>query len=612
MQIRKNKTPLSKKQKKLIAIIVAGSLLVLAALYTVLIAPLFEKEQWIYKEEIVQKGVLKVGVSESGPLEFGVTSIDYDLDLDVTDDEEEDEDDEEDEEVVQKYLRIEEVYVKPGQRISVGDILYRFTEDSVTDVRMLLKSAVAEAETEYAQAQSDYKLSSLEAKAEFEIQKLEGSQSHAVYQNSSKQVNSEAATIQAEINQRTANIPTLEKKIEEASENYDEAWAAFKDAAKPSVEETNTVNFMIMQESYLNLQSRYENAKSALEKAQQALEDNAREITALQKELATVTAKSVINKLDVKEVYQESKITGDNAQINYEAKQEALKEELAEAKKDWDEVQEQLDAFETFVGEDGCLYADGNGIVTAVGYEAGDRLRDTGIMVSYAKPEDMTISVDVTQEDIVDLQVGDRVDITFPAYYEDTYQGKIQSIQTTATSSDSNTVSYTVVISVEGDTTLLYGGMTADIVFVTEQKEDVLYISKKAIVKENGRTYVYTKTALGRMELKEVTTGIDNGVHIEIISGLEEGETIYLATRVSSQDAVMQNGEEESSKDTSGQNSTDFQAPEGIELPEGFEMPEGMPEGMPFGGQMPGEGQMPGGGQRPSFGGERSGGGGRQ
>ena len=68
--------------------------------------------------------------------------------------------------------------------------------------------------------------------------------------------------------------------------------------------------------------------------------------------------------------------------------------------------------------------------------------------------------------------------------------------------------------------------MTADVIFVTEEKEDILYVSRKAIVEENGKTYVYRKTALGGKELAEVETGITNGVDIEILSGLEEGDTI--------------------------------------------------------------------------------------
>ena len=602
-----NKKPLSRKKKRLIMIIAAGSLLVLAAGYTVFIAPLLEKEQWIYKEEVVERGTLKVGVSESGSLEYGITSIIYDLDLDVsTDDEDDEEEDEED--VVQKYLKIEEVYVKSGQRISEGDLLYKFTEDSVSDVRMLLQSAAVEAQSEYAQAQAEYNLSALEAKAEYESQKLAGEYASSIYQNEKESVENEITAIQMEINQRTANISSLQEQLDEATENYNEIWAEFKDAEKPSIEnDSNTVNFMIMQKSYLNLQTQYENAKSALSRAQQSLEENAAEIESLKKEMSVLAAKKTVSKLDAEATYQENKISGENAQITYDAQMESLKETLKEAEEEKEKITEQLEAFEAFVGEDGCLYADGTGIVTQVSYEAGDRLRNTGTMVSYATPADMTISVDVTQEDIVDLKVGDKVDITFTAYEDTSYEGSIQSINTTATSTESNTVSYTVVIAVEGDTSQLYGGMTADIIFVTEQKDDVLFISKKAIVKENNKTYVYYKNLLGQMELKEVEVGIDNGVDIEILSGLEEGDTIYLASRVSSEDAVMssgQNAEDGSTGENAGQNpfgdNRDFEMPDREFGFEGGEMPQGFGGGgnMPSGGNMPNGGNMPGRGGR--------------
>ena len=176
-----------------------------------------------------------------------------------------------------------------------------------------------------------------------------------------------------------------------------------------------------------------------------------------------------------------------------------------------------------------------------------------------------------------------------------------------------------MVIAVEGDTTLLYGGMTADIIFVTEQKEEILYISKKAIVEKDGKTYVYQKNMLGSMELQEVQTGIDNGVDVEIISGLEEGDTIYLASRVSSEDAVMSEGEK--NQENPSQNSMgpdnfgdmgDFSFPEGFGDMENFTPPEGgfdggngMPQG--FGGDGTGgfggtRGNMPQ-GERPDRGG---------
>ena len=233
-------------------------------------------------------------------------------------------------------------------------------------------------------------------------------------------------------------------------------------------------------------------------------------------------------------------------------------------------------------------------MITEVSYEAGDRLTTTGALFSYATSDDMRISVDVTQEDIVDLKVGAAVDITFTAYPEDSYTGSILSINTTATSDYSNTVSYTVEISVEGELEQLYGGMTADVIFVTEEKEDVLYVSRKAIVEENGKTYVYRKTALGGRELAEVETGITNGVDIEILSGLEEGDIIYLASKVSSEAEVKSTQEDSGSSADSDMELQKFDEslmPEDMQMPSGGEMPQGGPGGSnsgSFGGGMPG------------------------
>ena len=128
----------------------------------------------------------------------------------------------------------------------------------------------------------------------------------------------------------------------------------------------------------------------------------------------------------------------------------------------------------------------------------------------------------------------------------------------------------------EGELEQLYGGMTADVIFVTEEKEDVLYVSRKAIVEENGKTYVYRKTALGGKELAEVETGITNGVDIEILSGLEEGDTIYLASKVSSEAEVKSTQVDSgSSADTTTGSDMELQEFDESLMPEDMQMPSG-------------------------------------
>lgn len=581
---------LTKKQKKLILAGIALFLLILAASYTVFIAPLLQKEQWIYKEETVERGTLKVGVTESGSLEYNTKSIDYDLDLDVSDDEEDDSDDDDD--TVQKYLKIEEIYAASGQRVTEGEELLKFTEDSVEAVRALLQNAVVEAQSDYAEAESTYELSLLEAQTDYDTQKISASYAASIRNTSGTSVTNNVASLQVQLEQKQANTASLQEKLTQAQEDYQDALETYE-AAKEGYEGAgtdNTVNFMTIQNGYLSARTKYQQAKSALTQAETAVTDNENAIAELTNQLAAAQAKQKIDKLDTEETYQEAVINGQNAQTTYNATVEDLKETLQEAEETKEKREEQLQAFEDFVGSDGILYATEDGVITEVSYEAGDRLTTTGVLFSYATSDDMRISVDVTQEDIVDLQVGDAVDITFTAYPEDSYTGSILSINTTATSDYSNTVSYTVEISVEGELEQLYGGMTADVIFVTEEKEDVLYVSRKAIVEENGKTYVYRKTALGGRELAEVETGITNGVDIEILSGLEEGDTIYLASKVSSEEEVKsteETADSGSSSDTAVGSDTEFEMLEDMQMPGGDDMPQGGNSGS-FGGGMPG------------------------
>lgn len=609
-QNKKGLKSLSKKQRTRILIVVGAVVLLLAACYTVFIAPLLEKEQWIYKEELVERGTLKVGVTESGSLEYGIQSVMYELDLDVSNDEEEEEESEE--ETVQRYLKIEEMYVSAGQRVKAGDALFKLTDNSVADVRQLLASALVDASTEYSEAEAEYRLSSLEAETNYESAVTQAEYAEDIYKRSVKTVGNEIAVMQIELQQCVNKISSLEAALVEAQEEYNEIAYEFEEAkaSKAQIDIGHTESFLDLQSGYLNQETQYENAKKALKQAQQNMSDNADEIDSLQRKIADAQARKNIDEIEVEAAYQETIISGEIAQITYDAEIEALKETLQESAEEKSKLQKQKDAFEAFVGEDGILYATEEGIVTEVSYKEGDRLINTGLILAYATPDNMTITVDVTQEDIVDLQVGDKVDITFSAYEKDTYTGMIQSINTTATAANSNTVSYTVVILVEGDTSLLYGGMSADVIFVTEQKEDVLFISRKAIVEENGKTYVYRETAMGGKELTEVETGITNGIDIEIISGLEEGDTIYLASRVSSEVEVRESEGSEGASGTDGE----FTMPEGMELPEGMEFDmEQMPGdfgnggGMPnFGGRNNG-GNSGNGGGMPNFGGGNGG-----
>ena len=86
---------MSKKKKLHILLwIVAVLVIAGAAGYTLFIKPMMEQEEIVYRENTAQYGILQNGVTESGTVEFGVTSQVYDLDLSTEDDDDDDDEDE--------------------------------------------------------------------------------------------------------------------------------------------------------------------------------------------------------------------------------------------------------------------------------------------------------------------------------------------------------------------------------------------------------------------------------------------------------------------------------------------------------------------------------------
>ena len=91
--------------------------------------------------------------------------------------------------------------------------------------------------------------------------------------------------------------------------------------------------------------------------------------------------------------------------------------------------------------------------------------------------------------------------------------------------------------------------MTADVTFVTESAKDVLYVSKKAVFEENGVSYVYKKDAGGKGTEERVKTQVETGfsdtAFVEIVSGLKEGDVVYIESLMN---VNSEKSEEESKK----------------------------------------------------------------
>lgn len=555
-----------KKMKRILLISLAICLLIGAASYTLFIKPALEKEELVYKENTAAFGKLQKGVTESGTIEFEETTQLYDLDISTEDDSDDDDDDDDDEEE-EKYLRIEKVFVAAGQRIQEGDAIYQFTKASVEDVRKALQHYKTEKEIVLAQAQSEYEVGILTAGLTYEETMLGSGLAEATYRNTVAQLQTQMTSKSLEIENMMSEILNLQLSLidEDYIEQKEDIVESYEDALEDLEEDLEDffTNSITSQVAFKNAKSSYDEFFAQMDETNEEIQDKVEEVLELQEELDR-TRLLLQKELLLAEQAQDTSVTGSKiADSKYQSDIRSYQKSVDTAQEELEEATKKLEAFDAFVGE-GTIYASGSGLVTAVGYEEDDKLKTEGILISYVQSDAMKVSVDVSQEDVVDITVGEKVQISFTAYEDEVYEGVVQSITTTATSEDSPTVSYPVIISIQGDTSKLYGGMTADVTFVMEESEETTYISRKAIVEEDGKQYVYQKSG-GQYILTPIQTGFSDGIYVEVTDGLQAGDTYYIAMPVVKDSSVTEESEDKN---------RDVQAQEAGEWNRDAKMPE--------------------------------------
>lgn len=543
---------MSKKVKKELTVIgLVVALICFAAGYTLWKTKHEGQIEMVYTEYEVQQGTLKSVVTESGSVTLGTTAQIYDLDITTDDDEDDDDEDDEEEE---KYLKVAEVYAAVGQRISEGDKVYRFTQDSIDDVRKALTYEVTEAQIALNEAQTSYDIGVLQAELTRSETMLDTALAQETYDNTIARLSNDMAAKSLEIEQLLGDIYNLQLTLVDEDyldrkQSIVDAYEGAKDDLKDASEDFVT-NQVEAAAAFREARDSYESFFEQLDETNEDINDKIEEIYEKQEEI--VYDQQLLEKelLAAQQELTSSNISGAIADTKYQSSLTSYESALRSAQTTLSEAQEKLEDFNEFVG-DGTVYAKGSGIVTEVGYEVDDYLVNTGVLIAFAEAKNMTISVDVSQEDVVTMKVGDSVDIAFSAYEGESYTGTVESITTTATSRSSATISYPVIISIQGDTAKLYGGMTADVTFTTQEAADVTYISAKAVVKENGRSYVYVEQN-GKYVLTPVTTDFSNGEYIEVTSGLNTGDKYYICVQAES--AAQKNEEareEQETKETS-------------------------------------------------------------
>lgn len=198
-----------------------------------------------------------------------------------------------------------------------------------------------------------------------------------------------------------------------------------------------------------------------------------------------------------------------------------------------------------------------SGIVSTLLVEEGERVVGTiqmagTEMMRIANLDAMEVQVDVSENDILRVEVNDRVDIEVDAYIDKVFKGTVTQIANSASNITSSQTSLNTdqvtnfIVKVRIDPTSYSDlvekgidqpfrpGMSATVDIYTESEEDVITVPIQSVTvrdldkedeEEKFEEVVFVMDA-DTAKLVKVETGIQDDEYIVIRSGIEEGQTI--------------------------------------------------------------------------------------
>ena len=151
---------------------------------------------------------------------------------------------------------------------------------------------------------------------------------------------------------------------------------------------------------------------------------------------------------------------------------------------------------------------------------------DGTTIATVANMNDLIFDGKIDETEVGRLHVGLPVRITVGALPDVSFDAALEYIAPKATESNgANLFEIKASVRVPQDVTIR-SGYSANAEIVLQEVSEVVTIPESAIQYKGDSTFVYIRQADGSFEEKFVTTGLSDGVNIEVKEGLASGETV--------------------------------------------------------------------------------------
>jgi RND family efflux transporter MFP subunit len=186
------------------------------------------------------------------------------------------------------------------------------------------------------------------------------------------------------------------------------------------------------------------------------------------------------------------------------------------------------------------LVAPFSATIARIDLQVGERSAEEGV-IAIADLSSFHIDIPVDELDVAQIKPGQTVKIALDALPGQDLTGTVTTIDPLATQTDKGTNTYTVMVTITATDPAVRPGMTAAAQIVTQHKEGIVLVPRRAVQSENGQSFVLIAkegpvdrtTQTPANDKRPVTIGLSNSESVEITSGLKPGDKVLVKDVVS-------------------------------------------------------------------------------
>lgn len=216
----------------------------------------------------------------------------------------------------------------------------------------------------------------------------------------------------------------------------------------------------------------------------------------------------------VKLQYTVAKTQYESAKIAAPGNLEAAGAQLKQAQAGLDFARSQL--------ENTVIKSPASGMVSMKSISVGEMAAPGYPVFTVVNIDKVYVDLDISEMSIGSLEKGQEVSVIVSAVDNTEFDGIITNVSPSA---DQRSRTFPVRVEIDNAEHVLKGGMFAQVLIRTDKKEDTVLVPQDSIVDLGTEKVVFVVND-DMAYKKSVVTGINDGVNVEIIKGVKEGEKV--------------------------------------------------------------------------------------